>query len=46
VQENLVKGGIVGRSPLGRATRTHGIRAMDNTVKVNMKLWEIAEEFV
>lgn len=46
VQENLVKGGIVGRSALGRATRTHGIRAMDNTVKVNMKLWEIAEEFV
>ena len=46
LQENLIKGGVVGRSPNGRATRTHGIRAMDNTVKVNMKLWELAEEFV
>jgi hypothetical protein len=46
VQENLIKGGVVGRSPSGRNTRTHGIRAMDNTVKVNMKLWEIAEEML
>jgi hypothetical protein len=46
IQENMIKGGVVGRSPSGRNTRTHGIRAMDNTVKVNMKLWEIAEEFV
>lgn len=46
IQENLVKGGIVGRSANGRNTRTHGIRAMDNTVKVNMKLWEIAEEML
>lgn len=46
IQENLIKGGVVGRSPSGRNTRTHGIRAMDNSVKVNMKLWEIAEEFV
>jgi hypothetical protein len=46
VQENLIKGGIVGRSTNGRNTRTHGIRAMDNTVKVNMKLWEIAEEML
>jgi hypothetical protein len=37
---------VVGRSATGRNTRTHGIRAMDNSVKVNMKLWEIAEEFV
>jgi hypothetical protein len=46
VQENMIKGGVVGRSPSGRNTRTHGIRAMDNTVKVNMKLWELAEESV
>jgi Domain of unknown function (DUF932) len=46
VQENLIKGGVVGRSPNGRNTRTHGIRAMDNTVKVNMKLWEIAENML
>jgi hypothetical protein len=46
IQENMIKGGVVGRSATGRNTRTHGIRAMDNSVKVNMKLWEIAEEFV
>lgn len=46
IQENMIKGGVVGRSPNGRATRTHGIRAMDNTVKVNMKLWELAEEML
>jgi hypothetical protein len=46
VQENLIKGGVVGRSPSGRNTRTHGIRAMDNSLKVNMKLWEIAEELL
>lgn len=46
VQENLFKGGVVGRSANGRRTRTHGIRAMDNSVKVNTKLWEIAEEML
>ena len=46
VQENMIKGGVVGRSPTGRNTRTHGIRAMDNTVRVNQKLWEIAEELL
>jgi hypothetical protein len=45
IQENMIKGGVVGRSVNGQATRTHGIRAMDNSIKVNMKLWEIAEEF-
>ena len=46
IQENIVKGGVVGTSSRGQATRTHGIRAMDNTVKVNLKLWELAEEYV
>lgn len=46
VQENLVRGGIAGRSANGRATRTHGIRAMDNSIKVNTKLWELAEELL
>lgn len=46
VQENLIKGGITGRSATGRATRTHGIRAMDNSIKVNTKLWELAEEML
>jgi hypothetical protein len=46
VQENLIKGGIPGVSPNGRRTRTHGIRAMDNSMRVNLKLWQLAEEFL
>ncbi len=45
VQENLTMGGLVGRSATGRRTRTHGIRAMDNSVRVNRQLWALAEEF-
>lgn len=46
IQENLIKGGVTGVSPSGRKTRTHGIRAMDNSMKVNVKLWQLAEEFL
>lgn len=46
VQENLIKGGVPGKSTNGRNTRTHGIRAMDNSLKVNIKLWQLAEEFL
>ncbi len=46
VQENLIKGGVPGKSINGRNTRTHGIRAMDNSLKVNMRLWQLAEEFL
>lgn len=46
VQENLIRGGIQGVSENGRRVRTQGIKAMGPTVRVNTKLWELAEEFV
>jgi len=46
VQENLLKGGIAGRSANGRRTRTRGIRAIDADVKINKALWQLADEFV
>lgn len=46
VQENLMVGGLAGTTPTGRRTRTHGIRAMDNSVRVNRALWALAEEYV
>jgi len=46
VQENLVRGGVNGLSINGRRIRTQGIKAMGPTVRVNTKLWELAEEFV
>ena len=45
VQENLMVGGLTGTTATGRRTRTHGIKAMDNSVRVNRQLWSLAEEF-
>lgn len=42
VQENLLRGGIAGMSAGGRATRTRGIRAIRQDVKINNDLWQLA----
>ncbi len=44
VQENLVKGGLEGRSRNGRATRTRPVNGIDQNVKLNRALWVLAEE--
>ena len=46
VQENLIRGGVEGVSPNGRRTRTLGIKAMGSTVKTNLKLWDLAENYL
>lgn len=46
VQENLIRGGVRGLSPNGRNIRTLGIKAMGSTVKTNLKLWELAENYL
>lgn len=46
VQENLLKGGIAGRAATGRRIRTRGIGAIDNDVKINKALWQLADEFI
>jgi len=44
VQENLVRGGLQGRSKTGRAMRTRGVSGIDQSVKLNRALWVLAEE--
>jgi Domain of unknown function (DUF932) len=42
VQENMMRGGIVGASAKGRATRTRSIRAIQEDVRINTELWGLA----
>lgn len=44
VQENLVRGGLRGRTREGKRTRTRPIQGIDGTVALNRALWTLAEE--
>lgn len=43
VQENVVRGGIHGRSANGRRMSTREVTAIDGNVKLNRALWNLAE---
>ena len=43
-QENLVKGGLSGRSVSGRRTRTRAIGSVHEDVKLNRALWTLADQ--
>lgn len=43
VQENLVRGGLPGRTANGRRTRTRAVTAIDSDVKLNRALWNLAQ---
>ena len=45
VQENLMKGGLPGRSKTGRRVRTRAIRSVSEDVRLNRALWRLAERF-
>lgn len=45
VQENFMKGGLIGRSSTGRSTRTRAIHSVTEDVRLNRALWQLAEEF-
>jgi len=45
VQENLLKGGIAGRSHSGRRIRTRQIQSVTEDVRLNRALWRLTEEF-
>lgn len=45
VQENMLKGGLVGRSQTGRRTRTKAISSVSEDVRLNRALWQLADEF-
>lgn len=43
IQENLIKGGLSGRSAKGGRTHTRAVRGIDGDVKINRALWVMAE---
>ena len=45
VQENMIKGGLSGRSASGKNTRTRAITGIDGDIRINKALWVIAEQF-
>ncbi len=45
VQENLMKGGLLGRSVSGRNSRTRAIQSVTEDVRLNRALWQLTQEF-
>ncbi|MGW9796882.1 DUF932 domain-containing protein [Serratia sp. 121840015-1] len=45
VQENMIKGGLPGKSVTGKNTRTRAVNGIDGDIKLNRALWLIADEF-
>ena len=45
VQENVIRGGIRGKSAKGKTTRTREVTGIDGDIKLNQALWKLAEEF-
>ncbi|MFM9755269.1 DUF932 domain-containing protein, partial [Streptomyces turgidiscabies] len=43
VQENLVKGGLNGRTANGRNQRTRPVQGIDQNLRLNRALWLLAE---
>jgi hypothetical protein len=43
IQENVVRGGLPGRSQLGRAMQTRQVAGIDRNVSLNRALWSLAE---
>ena len=44
VQENLVRGGLRGRSATGQVSTTREVKGIDQNIKLNRALWVLAEE--
>jgi hypothetical protein len=45
VQEALLRGGQTGRNERGRRMTTRPVKAVDADLKINRRLWELAEAF-
>ena len=46
VQENLMKGGLSGRTAQGKGSRTRAVTGIDGDVKLNRALWVMAENML
>jgi hypothetical protein len=45
IQESLVRGGLAGRNERGRRVTTRAVKAVDADLKINRRLWELAENY-
>lgn len=45
-QENLLKGGLSGRTAQGKRTQTRPVNGIDGDVKLNRALWVMAENML
>lgn len=43
VQENMVRGGLIGRNAKGARTTTREVKGIDQSIKLNRALWLLAE---
>jgi len=43
IQENLLKGGVAGKSATGRRTTTRAVGGVNENVKLNKALWTLAD---
>lgn len=46
IQENLLKGGLSGRTAQGKRTHTRAVKGIDGDVKLNRALWVMAESLL
>lgn len=44
VQENVIRGGLPGRTAKGKRTTTRGVKSIDRDKRLNQALWLMAEE--
>ena len=43
IQENLIRGGLVGRGNRGRRQRTRPVQSIDQDLRLNRALWLLAD---
>lgn len=46
VQENVIRGGIAGRSATGRVTQSRSITGVGSDIEINQALWDTADQFL
>ncbi len=46
IQENLIKGGLPGRTAKGKRAHTRAVNGIDGDVKLNRALWVMAESLL
>ena len=44
IQENIIRGGVKGKTRTNRKIKTVGVNSIDENVKINKALWVLAEE--